>query len=117
MRLAPLCLGSFAVIAGTGSVLSPGGRGSKVSGHNFDAIVVLSLISWERGHPGRFQSGRDVLAPRETRHRAETGKLHDPDSQGLALTRPAVAGHFLTGEAEERGYGLGGRMFAGRVLD
>src|SRR5712692_7091043 len=32
-------------------------------------MVVLELISWERGHLGRFRSRRDACAPRENHTR------------------------------------------------
>src|SRR5206468_955882 len=31
--------------------------------------MLLSLVSWERGHPGRFRSRRDACAPRKNHTR------------------------------------------------
>jgi len=45
----------------------------------FDAIVVLECISWERGHPGRFRSGQDARAPRENHARIYVQVLRSPN--------------------------------------
>ncbi len=45
--------------------------------------MVLSFISWERGHLGRFRSGRDARAPRENHARIFV--------QVLSSTKPAAA--------------------------
>jgi hypothetical protein len=61
-----------------------------VPGHYFDDIVLLSLVSWERGHLGRFRSRRDACTPRKNHARTSVQILsnhlaHSQYSFGKAL--------------------------------
>jgi hypothetical protein len=48
-------------------------------------MVLLALVPWERGHPGRFLSRRDAGAPRENQARMSAQVLRYVHSEvGLA---------------------------------
>ena len=44
----------------------------------------LARFAWERGHLGRFRSGRDARAPRVGM--SDSRKLNDPDLAMLSVT-------------------------------
>jgi mRNA-degrading endonuclease RelE of RelBE toxin-antitoxin system len=47
--------------------------------------VLLELIPWERGHPGRFRSRRDACAPRKNHARISVQILNDLASWELRI--------------------------------